>query len=399
MRLNRPQIDAREVDKIGFFHSDAISVASFGVKGDGIADDGTGIQAALNSPCKTVIIPAGDYRVVKPLKIPSNKHIKADKDSRVFLCGDVSRFRGDFLLTNSDTVHGNENISISGGQWDGNNRGKYNKKAELFDSNGYSGAALNFVNVKNLRLSDLTVSNPAGYYIRMALLSDFVIRDIGFFSEERVGNQDGLHFCGGVKNGLVENISGLCPGQPNDDMIALNADDCFTRVENLDLAAGSIENVTIRNIFADDCHTFIRILSVDSPVKNIKIENIRGGYRCFAINMDAARYCRTPLFKEEERPQGAGNIENVSVSEAEIFCTSPGRNDAMILCESNVRDFSITNFRRTDANEETLGISTFAAKNLKNSVINCNGEETILSEKEDSFAFGGQIDSLKITAI
>lgn len=53
-------------------------------------------------------------------------------------------------------------------------------------------------------------------------------------------------------------------------MLALNADDCMTRLENLDLLRGPIENLSFKNIFADDCYTGIRMLSVKAGESEIR---------------------------------------------------------------------------------------------------------------------------------
>ena len=106
----------------------------------------------------------------------------------------------------------------------------------------------------------------------------------------------------------IENVRALTDGQTNDDMLALNADDSLERLENRGLLRGPIENLTFRNVFAENCYTAIRMLSVTAYIRNIRFENIRCGCRNYAINMDAARYCRTPLFDAKDYPNGVGDI-------------------------------------------------------------------------------------------
>jgi hypothetical protein len=187
-----------------------------------------------------------------------------------------------------------------------------------------------------LRLENLVVANSVTYFVRMSGLENFEINDISFVSDCYGKNQDGLHFGGRVKNGTVKNIRALSTGQTNDDLIALNADDSIVRVENRDLYRDYIENVTFENLFAENCHTIIRILSIDAPIQNIHIKNVYGGYRCYAINGDAARYCRTPLFTEEEKLQALSEAIRVTKKGGIVFaayCMA----DASILAYGFVR--------------------------------------------------------------
>ncbi len=290
-----------------------VSVLDFGAVGDGITDDTNAIQSALSSGAATVEIPFGAYKVTKTLLLPSNTAIVADPCARITLRPGKRLFRDEFLLSNSDVTGGNVNMSITGGVWDGNNRAPECEKPDIFDKNGYSGSVLNFVNVKGLTLRGLTVANSTTYYVRMSRLEDFVIEDVNLVSDAFGKNQDGLHFGGACRHGRVKNLRALSFGQTNDDMVALNADDSIERVENLGLVRDAIEDITFENIFAENCYTVIRMLSVTAPIRNIKFKNIFAGYRNYAINGDGARYCKTPLFTEEEYPDGVGYCENIEI--------------------------------------------------------------------------------------
>ena len=288
-----------------------ISVRDFGAKGDGVSDDFHPFQAALFSGAEEIYVPMGEYHIFGTLRIPSSTSIIADRCARIVMRSTDRRRRGEFLLTNDDCDSENHDISIIGGIWDGRNSDPYHKKPDLFDKDGYSGAVLNFVGVKRLSLKDMVISNSTTYYIRMSRVTDFTIENIDFISDDFGNNQDGLHFGGGVRRGRVKNIRALSRGQTNDDMIALNADDSVERIENLDLERSGIEDISFENIYAENCYTIVRLLSVTAPIRNISFKNIHAGFRCYAVNADGARYCKTPLFKEEEYPMGIGKIENV----------------------------------------------------------------------------------------
>lgn len=347
----------------------SVHAASFGLVGDGAADDTQALQQALSSGASEILVPSGNYRITKTLMVPSDTTIRAAADARFFLCHDTPKKRGDFLLSNSDPINGNRQITILGGIWDGNFGGPNNDKdnEHLFDPEAWSGATLNFFNVKKLHLENMILANSVVYYTRFCKIEDFVIRNIGFRSDRLAYNQDGLHFAGFIKNGLVENIRVLTKGQTNDDLIALNADDSLVRLENRDLLCGPIEDIVFRDLYAEDCYTAIRMLSVQSPIRRIRFERVHTGCRNYAINMDGARYCRTPLIPDESKfPQGSGLVEEIDFDDFQIHSTADHSDAPLLCCETNVRRFHVRNFLRNRANDVNPGKITLQARNLPN---------------------------------
>ncbi len=359
------------------------SVQDFGAKGDGIQDDSSAFQAALDSGVYEIVIPQGYYRIGHTLHIHSNTKIHASMNARIVLDGTIPKKRGDFLLTNSDFCNGNINITIQGGIWDGNNTGAGNQKPHIFDKNGYSGTVLNFFNVQNMTLTDLIVANSVTYNIRMANIQNFKIENIGFLSDCFGKNQDGVHLNGKVKNGVIRNIRALSKGQTNDDLIAINADDSMERVENFGMVRGSIENLLIENLFAEDCHTIIRLLSVTAPIRNITIRNVYGGYRCYAINADAARYCATPLFDEQDFPDGAGHIENVKIENMCCFNTNVDNQNPAIGMETLCSSFEISNFRLIQKGNAPKPTYALCAKYIKNQIVIADQTKHPILSKQD----------------
>ena len=108
----------------------------------------------------------------------SDTTVIAQKGAKMVMKGALKRTRNEFLLSNSDTVNGNKNISIKGGIWDGNNTAPENEKPDLFDKSGYSGAVINFVNVNDLELSDMVLANSVTFYIRISKVHRFKIENI-----------------------------------------------------------------------------------------------------------------------------------------------------------------------------------------------------------------------------
>lgn len=368
-----------------------VSVRDFGARGDNLHDDRAAFQMALDSGAEEVVIPQGIYCISDTLKVHSNTHIRAELGAKIVMKSASRRHQDDFLLTNADVQSGNVNIAITGGIWDGNNRMPENEKPDIFEENGYSGTVLNFVNVKGLTLKHMVVSNSVTYYVRMAWLEDFEIEDISFVSDRAGWNQDGLHFGGNVRHGHVKDIRALSYGQTNDDMIALNADDSMVRVENRGLCRAAIEDITFENIYTEACHCIIRMLSVSAPIRNIRFKNVYGGYRVYAINGDAARYCRTPLFDDADHPDGVGCIESIEienfqcypVKEKEAWWEGPGGDPSVgLMFESKINNFRISNFRFSQS-EDGKECVALKMRNVPGQRIVADGQTYETSAKAD----------------
>ena len=93
-----------------------------------------------------------------------------------------------------------------------------------------------------------------------------------------------------MRNGLIEDIRAE-NGQTNDDLLALNADDSIVRLENRDILRGPIENLTFRNIHAENCYTAIRLLNV----KFMKIHASGEGGDILANLSDKRDSCRIDI--------------------------------------------------------------------------------------------------------
>ena len=316
-------------------------------------------------------------------------------DRSVFLAPLQTQYRNLFSSdsdTNADTLNGNVNIKITGGIWDGNNTAPENAKPDLFDKEGYSGATLNFVRVQGLALADMVLANSVTYYVRMSGVHHFTIENIDFVSDTFGVNQDGLHIGGDVRHGRVKNIRALSFGQTNDDMVALNADDSIERVENLDLCRDAIEDITFENIYTENCHTIIRMLSVTAPIRDIHFRNVYGGFRCNAINADAARYCRTPLFNEDAYPQGVGEICNVTFENFTCFPVlqlpqgfggTQGVPRVALTMEAHMDHFTINNFHYPDDPQVTARCPALRVANLTNARVTADGTVHTIRKKED----------------
>lgn len=332
-----------------------VDVRDFGATGTGERDDAPAIQRALDVTARPLVvrIPRGSYRVGRTLFVSGGTRIEAEREARLFVCERTPHREGDYLLTNVGSTNGtaDADIAIVGGVWDGNSRRGTNvKPSNILQNVGWSGVLLNFRRVNGLTLRDLECANSVTYNVRMCEVDGFSILGLRFSARERGWNQDGIHLNGYCLNGTVEDVRAVTRGQTADDLLAFNADDSMARIENRGMVCGPISNVVCRNVFAADCHSAIRFLSVRSPIRDIRIENVTAGCRCNAINADAARYCLTPLFEEADVPFGVGDIRNVTVSNFTFWATT-AEPRPLVALETNVRGLTMPGLRRDAARD------------------------------------------------
>ncbi len=295
------------------------TIKKYGAVGEGKRDELSALQTAIDKE-EELYFPKGTYVVSDTIKVPSDRKLVFEKGAVVLLKAATKRKRGDFLLTNKNTETGDKNITIIGATFDGNNGYKNHKRPNnIFQKDGYSGILINFRNVKNLTLKDLVLQNPVAYYTRFCQVDGFLIEDIVLKSKKEMPNQDGIHFAGEVRNGVVRNITADSYGQTNDDLLAINADDYPGRIEEFDTVCGPIENILFENIFAESCHDGVRLLSFISVIRNLTFRNLKIGFRKCAVECDAARGCRAELFNEKDYPKGVGRLENIKFEACTFF--------------------------------------------------------------------------------
>ena len=163
-----------------------------------------------------------------------------------------------------------------------------------------------FYNVDGFELRDLTVKDPVTYGIICGKVTNFTIKGITFDYNEgnpSPNNMDGIHFEGLCRNGYIGDLKGAC----YDDLVAFTADD----VSTISKYFAPIENIVVDGIFADRCHSAVRLLSFGHSVKNIVIRNVFGSYYRYAIGF-------TQYLPAMEEPGTFDNIvlENLFISKA-----------------------------------------------------------------------------------
>ena len=339
-------------------------IRTLGAHGDGVHDDAAVINAALERGVTRLLIPDGTYLLKTTLLIPSGTEIRASENARLRLAPGAQAGRHDFLMTNDLSDGVTHDVTITGGIWDGNSMGN-DRGDDLFDPTATSGAMISFRGIRRLTMRDLTLKNPLCYYLRFCEAEYVTIENVTFDSEDLHINQDGVHLAGYCRHFVMRDFYGK-NGSPGDDFIALNADDCLTRQESFDMLNGPQGDILIENVHADECHCFVRLLSVESVIEDVTIRNFTGNCRGPFLNMDASRYCRVPLFRPDDEicKNGVGHLKNVLVEN--ITVGRPAlRDEEYINAETNAESLTIRNFTATTpCGRETVRIRNLAPHRL-----------------------------------
>ncbi len=310
--------------------------------GDGIHDDYPAIQEMLDSGAREVSLPCPkkNYLITRTLVIPSNcrlvlprfAEIKLSDGANCFMLknktvydpaerthpeiykheeklGEKAKwvvdrynfFVNDYSPRSEDAA---VNIEICGGVWNCNNMGQNPnpQRNNEYEPYGFTGYGMLFYNVRNLTLRQLTVKDPTNFSITLDRASYFTVRDIDF--DFNLGNpvplnMDGVHVNGNCHYGIIDGLRGAC----YDDLVALNADEG---------SFGPITNMSISRIYAENCHSAVRLLTVKNTMEHIHISDVYGTYYQYCIGV-------TRFYKgETEGYFDSLTIDNVYASKADI---------------------------------------------------------------------------------
>jgi hypothetical protein len=199
----------------------------------------------------------------------------------------------------------------------------------------------------------------------MSNVRQFLIERIQFHTFLPAANNDGVHLAGNCRDGTIRHIRGLGRGSTSDDIVALNADDAMERTECYGGEAGPIRNIRMYDLHADNCHTFIRLLSVVWPIENIDIDGVTGGCDIAALNLDGARGCRVQVFdaSDPKFARGVGMVANVRVTNMHVHKTA-GNNVPLINLQQRVDEWILESFRRDTERDASEAAPTLHAAHL-----------------------------------
>ncbi len=321
--------------------------------GDGIHDDRPAIQQLLDSGVRCIRLPEPpkQYRLSGTLYIHGGQTLVLDAGTTVKLLPGANCA----MLENAEPDAWCEDISVIGGIWDMNhaeqNPNPYHfpdpvtgkktqevyQEIEYTPESGkmppvYTGMCFRFSHIRRFRFSDITIVNPVTYGMQCSYVEDFTIENLQFDYTEgspKLWNMDGIHIEGGCKNGLVRNLKGAC----HDDLVAITSDDSIW---------GPIENITVDGIYAEHCHSAVRLLSVALPVRNIHITNIYGSYYVYCITLSK--------YYQSEARSGFDNIciDHVYASVCEGTVDVGGNYEPLIAIGSgmDIRRLSVSHLYR-----------------------------------------------------
>jgi polygalacturonase len=242
----------KQVRKSHFFERKIYDIKDYGAKGDGRTDDAAAIQKAIDA-CSaagggTVVVPAGSTFLAGPFDLKSYVDFHVESNARVLANPNEAVYTKSAFRENKGegTIWiGGENIeqvTISGGGTiDGN--GISFMGAELEDSYVLKPFntvdprphVLTLLNVKNLRIRDLTIRNSAYWTVHLIGCNDVAISDLTLLNSLKVRNSDGIDL-DHSKNVRITN----CYIESGDDCICLKNRREFEEF-------GVCENITVSN--------------------------------------------------------------------------------------------------------------------------------------------------------
>ncbi len=337
--------------------------------GDGIHDDTSAIQERIDSGVCELFLPVPEKRYIisKPLVIPSNFKLKLPRYAEIkladganclmlrnqmkykpanrhreFLTSRHKKFFNFYNLYSPDAEDTCHDFEIEGGIWNFNN---INQRPNPIFTNdvrddGYSGFIMLFYNAKNFRLSNLTLKDPANFAVTIDSGSYFTIENITFdfnFGNPIASNMDGIHLNGNCHYGSIKNLKGAC----YDDLVALNA---------YEGSGGDISNIEIDGIFAENCHSAVRLLTVNQKVEHITISNVFGTYYQYCIGFTKFHPGETTGYFDAISLQNihASKSERLPIQEAHMGDKNYHFPLIWIQEETRVRQLSIDHLHRRE---------------------------------------------------
>lgn len=297
-------------------------------------DDAWGyVQPKLNESGKTkkvIIHWDKSVAISDTLRLGSNTELNFNAGKGVVMMNGVSKAvlknRTHRPATNANIV--DKNITINGGIFNGNainiNRGTPGQgMAATFAWHGVENLTIDGFKIYNNKLYAQIATNVVNGHCL-----NFIV-DGGTVFESN--NMDGLHWDGWCKNCSFQN--GIL--KTWDDAIAINADDGYSHWADFPINQGYLDNfyditfngptsnILIKNITLNNQNSqrgyAVRVLSVLSRVDKIRIENLKGTCKNYAVLIDTYQYALG-----EMDFVGSGNVGTVLVNDMNVNVVKNG---------------------------------------------------------------------------
>ena len=191
----------------------------------------------------------------------------------------------------------------------------------------------------------MTLKDPVHWGVLFDRVSYFTVEDITFdynLGNPMAINMDGIHLNGNCHFGKISNLKGAC----YDDLVAVNAHEG---------SRGPISNIEIDGLFAERCHSAVRLLTVNDDVENIHISNVYGTYYQYCIG-----------FTKYYPGQTTGVFQNISVNH--IYASKASRDGIYPWPDTFIYPFV---FMQDDIKAKNVEITDVYRKEY------CNSVETI----------------------
>lgn len=315
-------------------------VIAHGAKGDGFTDDTLAIQSALNDG-RVVVFPPGTYVVSNQLSVGSNTYVKLMPGATLFRKAGTgqqcaSTYTNANFFVNSDVVNGNENITIEGGVYDGNEANQtpinYTAAVERGDTL-FGSVGMRFKNVTHLRLKSLTMKNNPNVQIQVGTVTDFQIEDITvYYSGNTYVHKETLHVNGPATLGVIRDLR---DNGGNDCIVAINAnDDTFGLMCEGDINFIQVENLSRNGLgIAPYIGSAVMLLNSTYNIRDVTIRGVHGtGFQATSAVM---------LLALEGPPTGI--IDRIVIEDCDV--ATPNVNDAFCFCTLNIGGISFNNNR------------------------------------------------------